>query len=127
MKKLLILALVVYLITMSSTAQAEAPLEVKPPKVLTVSETLKLYADIYDVSYPEMLQTAKCESSLNPLATNSTAKEYSIGIAQINLKAHTNITVEQARDPAFSAEFLAKNISQGKGSMWTCYRNLFMK
>lgn len=125
MKKILLFALVVYSITLSATVQAEAPIEVKPPKVLTVSETLQLYADMYDVSYPEMLATAKCESSLNPLATNSTDKEYSIGIAQINLKAHTHITVEQARDINFASEFMAKKFSQGQQRIWTCWVKQF--
>lgn len=71
-----------------------------------------------------ILLTAKCESGLNLKATNKTSKEFSVGIAQINLKAHTNITEAQARDPVFAANFMAENFSKGKQSMWVCARKL---
>lgn len=49
-------------------------------------------------------------------------REESYGLAQIHLPAHKNISHSQATDPDFSIEYLAKSLSEGKGSQWTCYR-----
>jgi hypothetical protein len=80
------------------------------------------YASFYGVSEITMLNIIACESGFKTSATNSTSKEYSVGLVQINLKAH-NIEEEVARDVDFSLDFLAKNLKAGKGSMWTCWRN----
>lgn len=51
-------------------------------------------------------------------------QEQSYGISQIHLPDHPTVTYEQAIDPAFSAEFMAKAFAAGKASWWTCYRKL---
>ena len=114
-----------FLIITSTSAMAEAPKPVEPPKVLSVKEVIAIYAEKYNVSYEEMYRTSFCESSLNPNAINSTSREYSVGIAQINLKAHTNVTVEQAKDVYFSAEFMAREFSKGNKGIWTCYNKIY--
>ena len=48
-------------------------------------------------------------------------KEQSFGLAQIHLPAHTHVSYEQAVDPFYAADFLARNLAVGRGSMWTCY------
>lgn len=63
-----------------------------------------------------------CESTYKVNAVNHTEKEYSVGLVQINLMAHPHITYEQAVDVDFAIEFLVKNVSEGRGSMWTCYQ-----
>lgn len=56
-----------------------------------------------------------------PNKTGPNGREDSWGIAQIHLPDHPTITREQAKDLTFSAEFLAKNLAQGKCSLWsTC-------
>lgn len=107
-------------------AQAPEPKYTEPPKVLSVKETIQKYAEIYNVDYTKMYKTMMCESSLNPNAINSTTREYSVGISQINLKAHTSITVEQAKDIDFASEFMAKEFARGNMRIWSCYRNLYM-
>jgi len=121
-KSIAVLALA---ITMSVPVMAEAPKPVEPPKVLSVKEVIALYAERYNVSYEKMYKTSFCESSLNPNAINSTDREYSVGIAQINLKAHTHITVEQAKDIYFSAEFMAKEFARGNARIWSCYNKFY--
>lgn len=54
-------------------------------------------------------------------------REQSFGLVQIHLPAHPSITKEQAKDPEFALEFLAKNIAAGKSSMWTCAKQLAMR
>lgn len=112
-------------VTMASPLMAQAPKPVEPPKVLSVKEVIALYAERYNVSYEQMYRTSFCESSLNPNAINSTDREYSVGIAQINLKAHTHITVEQAKDIYFSAEFMAKEFARGNARIWSCYNKIY--
>jgi hypothetical protein len=81
---------------------------------------------------------AKCESGYNvsvqskhrytesnvPKGYKVGDREQSFGLVQIHLPAHPSISKEQATDPEFAAEFLVKNLSQGKGSMWTCYNKV---
>lgn len=71
-----------------------------------------------------MKSLIRCESSGNPLAHALTQKEDSWGVSQINLLAHTNITKEQATDPDFAIDFMAKHIASGDAPrMWyTCYK-----
>lgn len=47
--------------------------------------------------------------------------EDSHGLVQIHLPAHTHVSYEQAVDPMYAADFLARNLAVGRGSMWTCY------
>lgn len=50
-------------------------------------------------------------------------REQSFGLVQIHVPVH-NVTVEQAKDPMFAIEWLAKGIAAGKASMWTCAQKL---
>lgn len=54
-------------------------------------------------------------------------REESWGLVQIHLPAHPTISKEQANDPEYAAEFLARNLKAGRGSMWTCYSILAMR
>lgn len=47
-------------------------------------------------------------------------REQSFGLVQIHAPAHPHITREQALDPEFAIEFLARNLKAGKHRMWTC-------
>lgn len=96
-------------------------------RTITSEETIKArihyYADLYGVSEVTMNHIVKAESNYNPSAINSTPREYSVGLVQINLKAHfqNGVTKEMALDIEYSLEFLAKNLKAGKCSMWsTC-------
>lgn len=82
-------------------------------------------ADTYNVSATVMQKVIQCESSYNPKASNRTSREDSWGLAQINRMAHPYISKEQAIDPVFATEFLAKNLAKGKGSMWSCYQKYY--
>ena len=119
------IAVLALLIITSVPVMAQAP-EPEVRKVLSVKETFELYAKIYNVSSEQMYKTAFCESSLNPNAINSTSREYSVGIAQINLMAHKNITVEQAKDVDFSVKFMASEFSKGNQKIWSCYRKIYL-
>lgn len=51
-------------------------------------------------------------------------REDSHGLVQIHLPAHPSITKEEATNPIFAANFLAKNVSQGNARIWTCFNKL---
>lgn len=59
-----------------------------------------------------------------PKGYNVGDREESYGLAQIHLPVHPNVTKKQATDPEFAIDFLAKNLKQNKGNMWTCYKQL---
>lgn len=90
---------------------------------------IKQKATEYNVSYDVMMSVIACESGFDidiqskHIRPDGT-RERSFGLVQIYLPAHPNITYEQAVDPVFAADFLARNLALGKGAMWTCYRNL---
>jgi soluble lytic murein transglycosylase-like protein len=69
-----------------------------------------------------MAEIIQCESSFNPNAKNISTREESYGLVQINTLVH-DVTIEQATNPEFAVEFLAKHLKEGKGDkMWvTCY------
>jgi len=50
--------------------------------------------------------------------------EQSYGLAQIHLPAHTHVSKEQATNPLYAADFLARNLAVGRASMWTCSKQL---
>lgn len=79
------------------------------------------YAFVYDVPEDTLNRVLRCESNFNPLAINSTEREYSVGISQINLKAHKGISMEEALNPDFSIRYLASEIAKGHGNAWSCY------
>jgi hypothetical protein len=54
-------------------------------------------------------------------------REQSFGLVQIHLPAHPSISKEQAKDPEFALEFLAKNLAAGKAGMWTCAKTIAMR
>jgi hypothetical protein len=89
----------------------------------SVPELVAHFASQYSVSEKQMLATMKCESSLNPKAIGD--HNTSFGISQIHLPAHPDVTKEQAFDPVFASEFMAKNFAQGNQKAWTCWRLLY--
>jgi len=117
-KILIVLALLFIIYIRSVIAQAPA-LKIEE---LTIPELITLFSTQYDVSSTTMTKIIVCESTFNPNAINSTPREYSVGLVQINLKAHPHITEAQAKDPVFAVQFLAENLSKGKGNMWSCYK-----
>ena len=47
-------------------------------------------------------------------------KELSIGLSQINLHYHPNVTVEMAQSPKYSIEFLVDKVSKNQAHLWSC-------
>jgi soluble lytic murein transglycosylase-like protein len=96
----------------------EADYHVYPAQ--TIPEKIAYYAAKWDVDPLVMYRVVHCESRLNPKAIGDGGK--SRGLVQIHAPSHPYVTKAQAFDPDFALNFLGKNLSAGKGKMWTCWR-----
>lgn len=70
-----------------------------------------------------MARVINCESSNNPNAVGDHG--YSFGLAQIHLPSHPYVSREEALDPEFAVEFMAKNFKAGNARLWSCWRKLY--
>lgn len=118
---LFILLVISSIYAYTGTTKAEAP--DRTLNDYSVQELVRHFASKYHVSENQMLGTIKGESSLNAKAVGDHG--CSIGLSQINLCAHTNITREQAENPIFSIEFMASEFAKGNQRIWTVWRNLY--
>ena len=133
MKKIIIVLVYIgYFLSFGHTIADYPPLEA--PKS-SINELIAYYGEMYGVSQETLLKVIKCENrELDPTAQSKLkyksgnrwkkpagSFEQSYGLAQIHLPDHPEVSYEQAIDPEFSIEFLAKNISKGRGEMWTCF------
>lgn len=125
LKSLIIVPVLFFLSTGTSIAEAplKEPLDTKEEYV----EFVHLKAEQYGVSADLMISIINCENrDWNPTLQSyakykNGEREKSYGLAQIHLPAHPSISYEQATNPEFSINFLAENLAEGKGSMWSCY------
>lgn len=83
---------------------------------------IALSAQKYGVSEVVMNKVISCESNYKPNAVGDGGKSH--GLVQIHQPSHPYITRAQATDPEFAIDFLARNLADGKGRMWTCWRML---
>ena len=76
-----------------------------------------------------MMVTIKGESQLKNVQSNCVdeygKREDSWGLVQIHLPSHPEISKEQALQPRFAVEFMAKQFSKGKASQWSYYRKVY--
>lgn len=85
-----------------------------------VPDLINHYAAKYDVSADTMNKVISCESGYDPHAIGDQGN--ALGLVQINLLYHPDVTRAQAFDPNYALNFLAYFLSVGKGRLWTCYR-----
>lgn len=103
----------------SPTATSTSPQKKETP----LQELIRQKALKYNVEASTIAKVIDCESGGDRYAVGDFG--HSRGLVQIHNLYHPTITDEQAFDPDFSVDFLAKNLSAGKGSLWTCWRNNF--
>lgn len=85
---------------------------------------ISLYSKKYDVDEFVIKQVIWHESHYNEDAEGDfyNGRYNSFGLSQIHLPSHPNVSKQEATDPHFAIEFMAKNIKSGRGRMWTGYR-----
>lgn len=84
-----------------------------------IEKEIDTQAEKYGVSAEVMRTVVQCESQYNVKALGDHG--HSRGLVQIHDGYH-DVSDEDAYDPRFALEFLAKNLKQGKGHLWSCYR-----
>ena len=97
------------------------PQKISYAAIPTLNDKISSIAFKYHVPEKTMFKIISCESSFNPNNHTQSSRENSWGLVQINLKAHPEITQEEAVNPDFALNYLAKNLAKGNGGMWTCY------
>lgn len=123
------------------------PVEIKKVEEVVTGKKydnlVRKYSQQYGVSYNLMDAIIDCENrdrdttlqSYHVYDTGKVARnpswgvivgerERSFGLVQIHLPSNPDITHAQAIDPDFAIEFLAKSISQGYASRWSCYNKV---
>lgn len=98
-----------------------------PSEVVIIERTLEdkvgFYANKYNVSSEVMLKVIDCESRGVETAVGDGGDSH--GLVQIHLPSWPEITQEQAINPGFALDFMAKRFSEGRYSLWSCYRKLY--
>jgi len=106
--------------------EAELPpssqqVEVVEVSTLSIDELIAFNAKHYGVSEEVIHTVINCESGYNSNAVGDGGQSY--GLVQIHQPSwHKLISIEESLDPAFAIDFLARNLSEGNGHLWTCYR-----
>mgnify|MGYP001563727394 CR=1 FL=1 len=75
------------------------------------------------ISPERVVKVISCESQWNPSAKGDSDR--SIGLVQIHLPSHPEITEKQALNPIFSIDFLISEWVKGRQSKWTCWKIYF--
>ena len=88
----------------------------------TTSDLIAQYSTKYNVPTSTMVHIVNCESGGNTKAIGDNGTSF--GLVQIHITAHKDITRQQAENPEFAIKYLAKNLSQKRGKMWTCFRQI---
>ena len=91
-------------------------------RVMTINEEIAYYASKYNVSANTMHLIIKCESGYKIGAVGDGGTSF--GLSQIHLPSNPQVTKAQALNQSFAIEFLAKGLSKGQASKWTCARIL---
>jgi hypothetical protein len=95
-----------------------------------IIDLIGVYATKYGVDASQMLETVRCESvgfkNVQSGHILNGVREDSWGIVQINLYWNPEVTKQQALDPYFSMDFMARKFKLGKQDRWTCWRNLYL-
>lgn len=117
-----------FAVPQTAAAPISPPVSLETGVDLPHTETFDLKWEIARSSYKWgvsgilMAQIIQCESSGNVAAIGDGGTSY--GLVQIHLPAHPSVTKEQALDPVWAINFLARELSKGNGRIWTCYRLL---
>ena len=101
----------------------EAEIEWTPERI---EKEIDEQAEKYGVSASEMKRVIKCESMGSTTIQSrhirkDGTREQSFGLVQIHLPAHPTVTKEQAIDPQFAVEWMAKNFAEKRQKMWSCF------
>lgn len=98
-------------------ARAEAPDAI--PRV-PIEEYASYIAQKYALDERLFKKVIWCESRWEPSAIGDSG--HSIGLVQIHLPSHPDITRIQALDSYFAMDFMAQEWTKGNAKKWSCWR-----
>jgi hypothetical protein len=110
-------------ISRSTTTVKVAKIKTYPTSTKHIEQMITEVAVRYQIDEKKFLETARCESSLRPKVVGDHGQ--SVGLFQIHLPSHPDVTVALASDPAWAIEWSAKKFKVNP-TIWTCYRNLYL-
>lgn len=94
-------------------------------------EKVREIAKSYQISAKEMEATIDCETGgtwdtkiQSNYLKGTPRREKSFGLAQVHLRDWPDVSYEQAIDPIFAINFMAKHFAKGEKGMWSCARLL---
>jgi len=125
--------------TINNESQESFPIQLESKSDEQVAHELTLKASIkYNVSFNELWETIGCETQWTYISSLQSyqlyrfsdpkrgivkgQRELSYGLAQIHLPDHPEVTLQQATDPVFATDFIAKNWTKHK-TWWSCWTN----
>lgn len=77
----------------------------------------------YGLPTTPFVETLRCESQFNPTAVGDHGT--SLGIAQIHLPAHPDVSRITSLDGIWSINWAAQQFADGNARIWSCYRKLY--
>lgn len=99
-----------------------------PESTASIETMIRFVCKSEGVDAELALKVAKCESALNPKATNTnTDGSIDRGLFQINSKWHPEVTEEQAFDPIFSTKFFCQAFKNGNLKWWNATQSCWDK
>jgi len=139
MKKTIIAVVAVFLVLLIQKPLEVVALDLPEVQQQTnryyVEQLVDFYSEKYGVNADKMMQTIRNENDTFDTNRQSELKykkgnrwkfpagtqEKSYGLAMIHLPDHPHITKEQATNPHFAVEFMAKEFAKGNQSKWMGY------
>lgn len=88
----------------------------------TISKIIDCENDQRNPSVQSYVRYTEGQIKRNPHWGIVGEREKSFGLVQIHLPAWPMVSKDQATDPEFAIDFLAKHLSLGNGGLWTCYK-----
>lgn len=88
-----------------------------------VMQYASLVAEERHLNEAHFLATLNCESGFAYDAVGDDGA--SLGVAQIDLKYHPEITYDEAMNPVWALNWMAEQWLMGRASEWSCWRKLF--
>lgn len=106
----------------ATTTVPAAVIAVMPLSTSSVAALIKIDAAKYGVNETQLYNTLWCESGFKGSRVGLAGE---LGVAQIYLPAHPDITKQEALDERFSIDWAARSFAGGYAHWWTCYRELY--
>lgn len=112
----------------SSISEATEAIRTEAPP--EIAHLIHQYAETYQVDPYQMEAVINCESGFNSTIQSQHIREdgtqeQSYGLVQIHLPAHPDVSYEQAINPEFAIEFMAREFANDNEEIWTCYNQLY--